>query len=203
MISPTLVLIPVKISEHLALKSPSIVKPGHFFVLVYVIQGVNLMLYRIMQADVNDIWIFTGLSLIREFFKVFQTATEILFKRFLHRFRQYLGQISPCTRLLGEAAPDTDHHRRLNLDRDIHVMLYESTALILSQAYLALYLITNFDANLWIILKQPILKISIALGMNFFANWLCILITDLKNRTGLSIYFWETEANGGHIGGTT
>ena len=27
--------------------------------------------------------------------------------------------------------------------------------------------------------------------------------TDLKNRTGLSIYFWETEANGGHIEGTT
>ena len=27
--------------------------------------------------------------------------------------------------------------------------------------------------------------------------------TDLKNRTGLSIYFWENEANGGHIGGTT
>ena len=27
--------------------------------------------------------------------------------------------------------------------------------------------------------------------------------TDLKNRTGLSIYFWENETNGGHIGGTT
>ena len=24
---------------------------------------------------------------------------------------------------------------------------------------------------------------------------------DLKNRTGSSIYFWETETNGGHIGG--
>ena len=24
--------------------------------------------------------------------------------------------------------------------------------------------------------------------------------TDLKNRTGTSIYSWETEANGGHIG---
>ena len=22
--------------------------------------------------------------------------------------------------------------------------------------------------------------------------------TDLENRTGLSIYFWETEVNGGH-----
>ena len=27
--------------------------------------------------------------------------------------------------------------------------------------------------------------------------------TDLKNRTGSSIYCWETEANGGHIGVTT
>ena len=27
--------------------------------------------------------------------------------------------------------------------------------------------------------------------------------TDLKNRTGLSIYFWETEGNGGHIEGNT
>ena len=31
----------------------------------------------------------------------------------------------------------------------------------------------------------------------------CIITTDLKNRTGLSIYFWETEANGGYIEGTT
>ena len=35
----------------------------------------------------------------------------------------------------------------------------------------------------------------------------CVLfsrsITDLKNRTGSSIYCWENEANGGHIGGTT
>ena len=29
------------------------------------------------------------------------------------------------------------------------------------------------------------------------------ITTDLKNRTGFSIYFWETEANGGHIGVTT
>ena len=29
------------------------------------------------------------------------------------------------------------------------------------------------------------------------------MTTDLKNRTGLSVYFWETEANGGHIEGTT
>ena len=191
MITPTLILIPVKISEHLALKSSSIVKPSHSFVLVYVIQGINLMLYRIMQADVNDIWIFTGLSLIREFFKVFQTATEILFKKFLHRFWQYVGDIFPCTRRLGEATPDTDHHRRLNLDRDIQVMLYESTALILSQAYLALYLITNFDANLWIFLKQPILNLSIALGINFFANWLCILIHIHWHKTRLQEVWYK------------
>ena len=28
-------------------------------------------------------------------------------------------------------------------------------------------------------------------------------LTDLKNRTGSSIYCWETETNGGHIGVTT
>ena len=32
--------------------------------------------------------------------------------------------------------------------------------------------------------------------------WYCIS-TDLKNRTGPSIYCWETEANGGHIGVST
>ena len=32
---------------------------------------------------------------------------------------------------------------------------------------------------------------------------LWVLSTDLKNRTGSSIYCWETEANGGHIGVTT
>ena len=192
MITPALTFIPVKISEYLALKSSSIVKPGRSFVLVYVIQGISLMLYRIMQADVNDMWIFTGLSLIREVFKVFRTATEILFKKFLHRFWQYVGEICPCTRRLGEATPDTDHHRRrLNLDKDIHVMLYESTALILSQAYLALYLITNFHANLWVILKQPILNVSIALGINFFANWLCILIHIHWHKTRLQEVWYK------------
>ena len=32
---------------------------------------------------------------------------------------------------------------------------------------------------------------------------LSLAATDLKNRTGSSIYCWETEANGGHIGVTT
>ena len=176
MITPALTLIPVAICEHLALKTSSIVEPGRSFVLVYFIQGVNIMLYRSMQADVNDIWIFIALSLLREFFNVFQTATERLLKKHFHRFWQYVGKICPCTRRLGEATPDTDHHRRLNLDRDIQVMLYESTALILSQAYLALYLIINFDTDLRVVLKRRTRNVSIALGINFFANWLCILI---------------------------
>ena len=30
-----------------------------------------------------------------------------------------------------------------------------------------------------------------------------VQITDLKNRTGFSLYFWETEAKAGHIEATT
>ena len=176
MITPMVVLIPVTLCEYLALKSSSIVKPGRSFVLVYFAQGVSIILYRIMQADVNDIWIFTGLSLSRGLFKVFQIATERTTKKCFHRFWRYVGEVCPCGRRLGEATPDTDHQRRLAIDKEIQVMLCESTASILSQAYLALYLIINFDTDLWAVLKQPILKIFIALGINFFVNWLCILI---------------------------
>ena len=40
------------------------------------------------------------------------------------------------------------------------------------------------------------LSVSVSHGLNWGFS------TGLKNRTGLSIYFWETEANGGHIEGT-
>ena len=44
---------------------------------------------------------------------------------------------------------------------------------------------------------------SSCFDLYLYSVYVCSTLTDLKNRTGLSIYFLETETNCGHIGGTT
>lgn len=175
MITPVLILIPMIICEHLALKSLRFADPGRTFVLVYFVNGVSLMLYCIMQAGVKSTWMYIALSLFRGFLQVFQTATVKLRNKMFIRFWEYLENTSHCIRL-GQLPQDTDHHRRLRVDKEIQAMLYQNTALVLSQAYLALYLITNFHKQLWAILKEPVKRIFIGLGISFFANCLSILI---------------------------
>lgn len=161
MITPVLILIPMIICEHLALKSLRFADPGRTFVLVYFVNGVSLMLYCIMQAGVKSTWMYIALSLFRGFLQVFQTATVKLRNKMFIRFWEYLENTCHCIRL-GQLPQDTDHHRRLRIDKEIQAMLYQNTALVLSQAYLALYLITNFHKQLWAILKEPVKRIFIA-----------------------------------------
>lgn len=183
MITPVVIVIPMVICEQLALESSTIADPGRSFVLVYFMKGVSILLYRIMQADVKSIWIFVALSLFSGFLQVVRKATEKLRHKVLTRFWRFVGDVCHCTRL-GELTYDTARHQRLRVDKEIQVMLYENTALVLSQAYLALYFITNFDNNARGILEQSFVRISIGLGINFFVNSMLILI---------HIHWYKTE----------
>ena len=73
--APTSAIFPAVICKHIASrKSSEIVHPGRSFVLVCLIRGGVIYLYRTMQADLirpdgkqlTNIWLFVGLSLFKE-----------------------------------------------------------------------------------------------------------------------------------------
>ena len=57
-------------------------------------------------------------------------------------------------------------------------MLYDYAAMILSQAYLILYLITNFDNNSEEISREALKRVAIGLGIDMFFNTFSILVRD-------------------------
>ena len=76
-IAPISAIIPVVVCKHLALRQSSeVVHPGRSFVLLYFIRGGVVAIYRIMQADFKNIWLFIGLSLFSGFLKILKTATH-------------------------------------------------------------------------------------------------------------------------------
>ena len=105
-----------------------------------------------------------GLSLFSSFLQVIEKATENL------RNKIYIGDICHST-TLGQLTRETTYHRRLAIDENIQLTLYENTAFVLSQAHLVLYWSTSFDEN-----KLSIKHILIGLGINFFTNFLLILV---------------------------
>ena len=74
---PGITIIPVVICKHIALRrSSEVVHPGWSFVLAAFILGGVIYLYRIMQADFQNIWLFIGLSLFSSVMNFFKKATH-------------------------------------------------------------------------------------------------------------------------------
>ena len=82
-LTPAIAVIPSVICKHIALRrSPEVVHPGRSFVLASFIRGGVIYVYRIMQADFQNIWLFIGLS-------VFSGVMNFL-KKATHRIRMAL-----------------------------------------------------------------------------------------------------------------
>ena len=176
MATPTLALLPVVISENLALQSLSFIKEGHTFLLVYFVNGVSLLLYCIMQAGVQELSLFIGLSVFRGALQVFQTATVKIRQKVVIGIWKCLERKCTSCPQLGEV-DESSHHRRLKVDKEIQIMLYQSTAIILSQAYLVLYLTSFYQVAARDILEEFIMKrVLIGIGMSFVANCVSIFI---------------------------
>ena len=175
-ITPLYAVIPVAVCKRLASICSAITDPGRTFVLVYLLQGVITILYRTMQADVKNIWIFIGMSVLHALFGVAKKAKKHFRDKILACLIQCLNRICCCRRQDRRVFHDTPNQRRLQADLDIQYMLYEYTAIILSQIYQALYLITNFEVSSWPILEVALLRIAIAVGIDFFFNSICIFI---------------------------
>ena len=176
MITPILILLPMVISENLAISSLPFTDEGRIFVLVYFVNGISTLLYCIMQAGVNSLSFFIVLSVFRGILQVFQTATvKIRQKCVIAIWKCFQRKCISCPHV-GELK-ESRHHRRLKVDKEIQIMLYQSTAIIVSQAYLVLYLTSNYHVQTREVLQEFIMKrVIIGIGISFLANCLSLFI---------------------------
>ena len=175
-VPPLLALIPTAISKYFVLRySSDIIQGGRGFVLAYFAHGFGIILYRTMQADFSSLWIFTGLSLIHGLLNFAGKATQKFLVGMLARLIDRLKNPS-ASRRLESIRDETPHHRRLKADLQIQDMLFEDTALILSQAYRVLYLITSFENSHAAVLKESLIRVSIGLGIDFIFNCLSTFV---------------------------
>ena len=186
MITPMLIILPMVISENLAIRSLQFTDKGRIFVLIYFVNGVSILLYCIMQAGVNSLSFFIVLSVFRGVLQVFQTATvKIRQKIVIGIWKCFQRKCISCPHV-GELN-ESSHHRRLKVDKEIQIMLYQSAAIIISQAYLVFYLTSNYHVKTREILQEFIMKrIIIGIGISFVANCLSLLIHIHYHKTQIT-----------------
>ena len=113
-------------------------------------------------------------------------ATEKLWEKFLFWFLQTLRSTFHCSSL--EIAPyKAQILRKLQAGIDIQDMLFEYTTIILSRAYVALYLHSNFKITFWVAVKEPLIRLSIALGIDFVSNSLAIFVATHYNNVPIQL----------------
>ena len=172
-LTPLLALFPIAVCKHMALwRSSEIIDPGRSFVLVYIMRGATITLYRVMQADFKSLWLFIGLSLFSGFSYVFRTATLSIRNKIWAVVIKLLNKT--CCSRLRQLPINTSHSRRLKADTEIQNILFENNTLIISQAYLVLYMITNFELSDWSVIKESLIRLAIGLVIEFFFNTLSI-----------------------------
>jgi hypothetical protein len=124
-LTPTLALVPTTICKHMALwRTSGIIEPEQSFALVYFIRATFITLYRIMQSDFKNIWLFVGLSLLSGVSSLLKTATVAIREKVWARVIRFLNRTC-CTRL-HHLPGNTPHHRRLKADTEIQNILFEN-----------------------------------------------------------------------------
>ncbi len=147
-LTPTLALVPTAICRHMALwRTSEIIEPERSFALVYFIRALFVTLYRIMQANFGNIWLFVGLSFISGVSSFLRTVTIGIRVKVWARVIRFLNE--RCCARLRLLPGDTPHHRRLKADTEIQNILVENNSLIISQSYIVLYMIINFQLSDW------------------------------------------------------
>ncbi len=174
-LTPTLALVPTAICRHLALwRTSEIIEPERSFALVYFIRAAFITLYRIMQANFGNIWFFVGLSFISGVSSFLRTVTIGIRVKVWSRVIRFLNK--RCCARLRHLPGDTPHHRRLKADIEIQNILFENNSLIISQSFIVLYMITNFQLSDWSLVKSSLIRITIGLGIEFVFNFLSTFV---------------------------
>ena len=170
-LAPGLVFVPTAIAKYLVLRrSSKMMTADKAFVLCYFLRGGAIGLYRTMQSDFQNIWLFIGLSLLHGVSNVLSKATLNLRIK-VWKFFIGCANKTHCGATLEVLPSNTPRIRRLNADLEIQNILFEFTTVTTSQAYLVLYLITNFNVVYpWEIIKSSLVRICISTAIDFVFN---------------------------------
>ena len=173
-------------------KSSEIITPDRAFVLCYFMRGATIVLYRTMQSGFQNIWLFVGLSLLHGISNVLSKATLNLRIKLWTFFIKYINKICCGPRL--EVQPSNSPRiRRFNADLEIQNILFEYTTVILSQAYLACYLVMSYDVPSWQVIKASLIRVAISLAIDFAFNIMSVFIQihfyDIPMQTIWMIYW--------------
>ena len=176
--SPLSALIPTVLCAHMALRrSSEIVHPGRSFILVSMIRGGVIFLYRTMQTNFKSIWIFIGLSLFSAVLNFLKRATQQVRIKLWKRIISALNNFN-CCRALQILPCNSAHSRRLNADLAIQDTLFEYNTLILSQTYFISYQLQNFniatEALSYGFFKRIAIGVLIDLIFNCMSNYVQI-----------------------------
>ena len=175
--SPLLTFIPALLCFHMALRrSSEIIQPGRSFVLVYVIRGAVIFVYRTMQTNFKSIWIFIGLSLFSAVLNFLKKATKQIRFNMWKRLVSTLKKNSRCFQRLQVLPWNTAHARRLKADLEIQDILFEYNTLVLSQAFFIFYQLQNFDIATLPLLYELLKRIAIGVSIDFIFNCLSIFM---------------------------
>ena len=172
------VAIPVTaIAKYIVLrKSTKIIAPDRAFLLCSSLRGGSIVLYRIMQSGFQNIWLFIGLSLLHGVSNVLSKATLNLRIKMWTLLVKAFNRTSCCRAKLEVLPLTSPRTRRLNADLEIQNILFEYTGVILSQAYLACYLVMSFDVSPWQVTKGSLMRIAIGLAIDFLFNIISVFV---------------------------
>ena len=193
-LTPGLLLIPTAVGKYLVLKRNSKFIPvDKAFILCYFLRGAAIVLYRTMQSDFQNIWLFIGLSLLHGVSNVLSKAT-LNFRIKVWKYFISLINKTRCGSTLKISPYDTPRIRRFNADLEIQNILFEYTTVILSQAYLVLYLITNFVVHPLDIIKNSLARICISTAIDFVFNIISVFtqihVYDIPMRR-VWVEYWQ------------
>jgi hypothetical protein len=155
-------------------RTSEIIEPERSFVLVYFTRAIFITLYRVMQADFENIWLFVGLSLLSGVSSLLKTVTIGIREKVWARVIWFMNKT--CCIRLHHLPGNTPHHRRLKADTEIQNILFENNSLILSQCYIVLYSIANFHLSDWSVMKSSLIRIAIGLVIEFVFNILSTFV---------------------------
>ena len=180
------------INAKVALSSLKFVRPGRNFIFISFTTGVSTLVFRIMQADVKSIIIFTALSVCRGVAQILLVVTEKLRDRVLNVVCRRFRRCCYHRQTLRQQNEDKEDSSRLEDDNLIQLMLYQYSALIVSQAYQALYVLNNFYAKPWDVFVESSIKVAIGSAVNLVTNSFSIFMYVYWNNSRLPTVWTQT-----------
>ena len=176
-LTPGLCLPLTAVAKYLLIrKSSEIIKPHRAYVLCYFLRGGMIILYRTLQSGVENIWLFIALSLLNGVSNVLCNATLNLRIKVWTFFIKWYNHGICCGPRLDLQPLNSPRIRRFKADLEIQEILFQYSTVIVSQAYLSCFILMNFDAPPWQVIKGSLIRIALSIAIDVVFNTITILI---------------------------